>query len=161
MTDLFCEPTAEQRAAKSGLIGKRISLWWDGDAVFFPAKVIDYDAAAGIHNVRYENDETLELYPEVLTKQPWKIWTGGEEQFKAYNKLKVEVQRMVISETQTKTPPSMDVATILHFMNYLISTTPWTNSLLISSSLYNNRKLMLQSYWKRKKAQTQRVVVTP
>lgn len=113
MADLFCEPTAEQRAAKSGLIGKRISLWWDGDAVFFPAKVIDYDAAAGIHNVRYENDETLELYPEVLNKQPWKIWTGGEEQFKAYNKLKVEVRRTLTSATVAVTPFQMTVATKL------------------------------------------------
>lgn len=94
MADLFSEPSAEQRAAKSGLIGKRISLWWDGDAVFFPAKVIDFDEKAGIHNVRYDNDDTHELYPETLSKQPWKIWSGGEEDFKTYNKIKVEVTKM-------------------------------------------------------------------
>ena len=91
MADLFSEPSAEQRAARSGLIGKRISLWWDGDAVFFPAKVIDFDETANIHNVRYDNDDTHELYPETLSKQPWKIWNGGEEDFKTYNKRKVEV----------------------------------------------------------------------
>ena len=159
MTYLFCEPTAEQRAAKSGLIGKRISLWWDGDAVFFPARVVDYDAAAGIHNVRYENDETLELYPEVLNKQPWKIWTGGEEQFRAYNKRKVEVSD--VGQWDSHRSPRHDCCNYFvicerHFLDRFLK----TDSFLISSSLLNNRRLMLQSYWRRKKAQTQGVVVT-
>ena len=93
MADLFCEPTAEQLTSTVGLTGKRISLWWDGDAVFFSAKVVDYEAAGNVHNVRYDNDDTYELYPETLSKQPWKIWTGSEEEFRAYNKLKVEVKQ--------------------------------------------------------------------
>jgi hypothetical protein len=99
MADLFCEPSAAQQVAKSGLVGKRISLWWDGDAVFFPAKVIAFDAAANVHSVRYDNDDTSELYPEILSRQPWKIWSGNEEDFKAYNLLKVEVNIILYSSS--------------------------------------------------------------
>lgn len=91
MADLFCEPSAELLVSTTEIIGKRISLWWDGDAIFFSAKVVDYDATASVHNVRYDNDDTYEIYPETLSKQPWKIWGGNEDEFRAYNKLIVEV----------------------------------------------------------------------
>ena len=101
MADLFCEPSAEQLVATAGLVGKRISLWWDGDAIFFSAKVVDFDAAGNTHNVRYDNDDTYELYPETLNKQPWKIWTGSEDEFRAYNKLRVEVRMTIASHSDS------------------------------------------------------------
>ena len=115
MADLFCEPSAAQQVAKSGLVGRRISLWWDGDAVFFSAKVIAFDTAANVHNVRYDNDDTSELYPEVLSKQPWKIWNGNEEDFKAYNLLKVEVNIIMYSSSNALNIKNRCFQTIYYF----------------------------------------------
>jgi hypothetical protein len=92
MSDLFCEPSAEEKSAVGDLTGKRISIFWDGDSVFFSAKIVNFDKAANVHNVKYDNDDTGDLYPETLDKQPWKIWTGTEQEFSAYNLMKVEVE---------------------------------------------------------------------
>ena len=44
-----------------------------------------------MHLVKYDNDEEGPLSPELLSKQPWKIWNGSDEEFDAYNEAQQQV----------------------------------------------------------------------
>jgi hypothetical protein len=63
------------------LISKRISVYWDGDNVYYPCLVKKYISSSDKHMVVYENDFSGKEYPENLRKQYWKIWTGSEEEY--------------------------------------------------------------------------------
>ena len=83
--DLFRDPTPDELISTIELIGHRINLWWDGDLIFYPGKITGYQEEDKMHLVKYDNDPTGPIYPELLTKQPWKIWNGTDEEFDAYN----------------------------------------------------------------------------
>ena len=44
-----------------------------------------------MHVVKYDNDEKGALSPELLSKQPWKIWNGSDEEFDAFNDAQQQV----------------------------------------------------------------------
>jgi hypothetical protein len=90
MSDMFCEPGGEQQFYTTELIGKRIAIFWDGDDTYFSAMVISFNLTENKHYVRYDNDDTSDLYPEALDDQPWKIWGGNEDEFLKYNEKKME-----------------------------------------------------------------------
>lgn len=90
MADLFCEPGGEQQFSTTELIGKRIAIFWDGENTYFSATVISFNLTESKHYVRYDNDDTSDLYPEILNDQPWKIWGGSEDEFLSYNEKKME-----------------------------------------------------------------------
>jgi hypothetical protein len=90
MADLFSEPGGEQQFYTTELIGKRIAIFWDGDDTYFSAMVVSYNLTENQHYVKYDNDDTSDLYPEALDNQPWKIWGGNEDEFLKYNEKKME-----------------------------------------------------------------------
>ena len=94
MASKFVEPSHQERSsAPRSLVGRRISIWWDGDNVFYPAKVVDYQESDGAHVVKYDNDDGGALTAEILSTQQWQIWDGSDEEFDAYN----QVHQQVIS----------------------------------------------------------------
>lgn len=97
MVDLFIEPSIEQKANFEGLVGNQISIFWDGENEYFPAKVINY--AEGIHTVRYDSDEPDVLYPETLNdgETKWKIWSGTKEEYSVlYDQTKTKVKKILL-----------------------------------------------------------------
>ena len=40
------------------LVGKRIEVYWDGDARFYKGRVARYAPRTGRHEVAYDDDET-------------------------------------------------------------------------------------------------------
>ena len=89
--DKFREPTAEEAVATTALVGHRINIWWDGDNAFYPCKIVAFNEEDKMHLVKYDNDEEGPLSPELLSKQPWKIWNGSDEEFDAYNEAQQQV----------------------------------------------------------------------
>lgn len=81
MADRFEIPTAEDLAAREGLVGKRITIYWDGDEAFYACKVVSYDAGREKYKVLYENDPTGMTYEENLATSVWKIWNKSEEEY--------------------------------------------------------------------------------
>lgn len=81
MADRFDVPTAEDKASKEGLIGKRITIYWDGDQAFYPCKVVSYDEDRDKYQVLYENDPTGVTYEENLRQSVWKIWNKSDEEY--------------------------------------------------------------------------------
>ena len=79
--DKFEIPTAEQQLGGEALVGKKISIYWDGDAAFYPCQVTKYDAVRDKYQVLYENDSSGIAYDENLSKSVWKIWTGTDEEY--------------------------------------------------------------------------------
>lgn len=79
--EYFTDPTPEEVSSGPTLIGNIINIFWDGDNVFYPAKVIRYDQGANTYWVLYENDATGQEYEENLSKSQWKIWRSTEEEF--------------------------------------------------------------------------------
>ena len=89
--DKFRDPSPEEAAATTALVGHRINIWWDGDNVFYPCKIVAFNEEDNKHSVRYDNDEEGAISPELLTAQPWKIWDGSAEEFDAYNEAQQQV----------------------------------------------------------------------
>jgi len=92
MASKFVEPSPEEKSATRALIGRRVNIWWDGDQVFYPAKVVDFQDTDGAHLVKYDNDDEGAVCPEILNTQPWQIWDGSDEEFEAYNQVELQVK---------------------------------------------------------------------
>lgn len=73
VNDSFCEPTEEESQWVEELVGRRISVFWDGDQVFYPALVTRYDEAKEKFLILYEGDEGGREYVEDLRNVVWKI----------------------------------------------------------------------------------------
>jgi hypothetical protein len=86
MADRFVDPSPAEKVATMGIVGRIVSIWWDGDNVFYPGKVVGYQKNDGKHQVMYDNDDKGAVSKEKLSKQPWKIWDGEEEEYAAYKK---------------------------------------------------------------------------
>jgi hypothetical protein len=89
--DLFIDPSPAEKVATDGLIGRRVNIWWDGDNVFYPGKIVGYQSTDGAHQVKYDNDDEGPVCAEQLSKQPWKLWSGTEADFDAYNQAQLQV----------------------------------------------------------------------
>jgi hypothetical protein len=84
MEEKYGDPTYEEVRAPDGLSGKRITIFWKGDNVYYPCLVKKYDAKKERHVVLYENDESGKEYLENLRKSGWKIWRGTEQEYVEY-----------------------------------------------------------------------------
>lgn len=89
MSVLYRLPTAEEKAQKHELVGKRISIFWDGDNVYYPGLVTAYDANGDNFSVVYDEGNPGEVYTEDLRNGTWKIWSGTDEEYAATVELKV------------------------------------------------------------------------
>ncbi len=47
MSDQYRIPTNEEKSQKQDLIGKKITIFWDGDDVYYPGVVKGYDENSG------------------------------------------------------------------------------------------------------------------
>lgn len=73
------------------LVGRHISIFWDGDQVYFPCTVVKFDDQRDKIHVLYENDPTGRKYVESLRRTVWKLWKGTEEEYKQLTKPQVSV----------------------------------------------------------------------
>ncbi|RYH25604.1 hypothetical protein EON65_15365 [archaeon] len=73
VNDGFDEPTEEESQWAEELIGHRISVFWDGDQVYYPALVTRYDETKEKFLILYEGDEIGREYVEDLRNAIWKI----------------------------------------------------------------------------------------
>lgn len=77
----FAAPTAEEREAGAGLVGRIVQIWWEGDEVYYAGRVEAFDAARGVHRVRYE-DGAEDPYEEALrSSEGWRLWGGDEAEY--------------------------------------------------------------------------------
>ena len=93
----FVEPSAAEKTATEGLVGRRVNIWWDGDQVFYPCKIVGYQKEDGKHQVKYDNDDDGPICSENLStaRHPWKIWDGDDQEFSAYNKTRLKLAKKV------------------------------------------------------------------
>lgn len=86
---LFDFPPENHDFLGKELIDKHIEIYWDGDDVYYPAYVKDYNEETGKHIVAYDSDGKSALYDEDLKESKWKIWVGTNEQYETYKVLNV------------------------------------------------------------------------
>lgn len=80
------ENTSNHNTAQShrAPIGSHIEIFWDGDNVFYPGKVIRFEEATGTHIVVYDNDD--EEYSENLAASRWRyVRAPGDDPSKVIN----------------------------------------------------------------------------
>lgn len=80
----FESPSATERAYGVELVGQFVGIWWDGDNVFYPARILSYEPEQDKFTVLYENDDSGGQYSEDLHQSVWKIWRGSYEQMQEY-----------------------------------------------------------------------------
>lgn len=83
MHEQYCDPLPEEADSKEGLVGARITIYWDGDDAYYPCRVIEYVPESQQHVVLYEKDSSDAKYPEDLKSSKWKIWRGSDEEYEA------------------------------------------------------------------------------
>jgi hypothetical protein len=89
MSDQYRLPTSEEKLLKSELIGRKVSIFWDGDDVFYPGTVTGYDAARDSFSVVYDENSSGEVYTEDFKTTTWKLWCGTDEEYAKQIELKV------------------------------------------------------------------------
>lgn len=89
MTDAYRFPSRDEKLLGQELIGKKITIFWDGDNVFYPCTVTGYDGSNGKFTVEYEENSSGEKYTEDLKSSTWKIWAGTDEEYAAEIEIKV------------------------------------------------------------------------
>ncbi len=80
----YRDPTYQERMSRHGLVGSQVTIFWDGDCVYFPAKVVAFDESTRCYRVVYLSDLGLNPRPEYdedlanvnKTNLLWKIWCG-------------------------------------------------------------------------------------
>ena len=77
----FRDVTKEDKSSGDKLINKIISIYWDGDKIYYPCEILSYDSNSNIYNVKYfgGNEEDNEN----LVKTKWRLWTGTKDEFLA------------------------------------------------------------------------------
>ncbi|KAL4452081.1 hypothetical protein ABPG75_007743 [Micractinium tetrahymenae] len=70
--------TTQPEGAESGgaMVGRRIGIWWDGDALFYYGTVIGYDSLTQLHTVQYDDGQEEEL---ALAYEHW-VFADGRQQ---------------------------------------------------------------------------------
>lgn len=89
MTDSYRFPSRDEKLLGQELIGKKITIFWDGDNVFYPCTVTGFDGSNGKFTVEYEENSSGEKYTEDLKSSSWKIWAGTDEEYAAEREIKV------------------------------------------------------------------------
>ena len=88
LRESFFEALEQQHAAQrlrwatklgAGLIGSWVSVYWDGDDVWFDATVISYDPQSRCHGLLYSADGQLESLQ--LASAKWVYMHAGDEEF--------------------------------------------------------------------------------
>lgn len=64
-------------------MGKKITIFWDGDVVYYPCTIVGYDGPSDKFLVEYEENNTGERYTEDLRSSNWKIWAGTDAEYAA------------------------------------------------------------------------------
>ena len=98
MTDHYRFPTAEEKLLKGDLTGRKISIFWDGDNLYYPGVVSGYNEKNGHYLVTYDENDSDEPYDEDLKNSKWKIWNGSDEDYAQHVAMKVSVNMQ--SETR-------------------------------------------------------------
>lgn len=83
----YHSPSPLELTLKNELIGQKITIFWDGDNVYYPAVIVNYNPEDDTFSVLYENDETKEIYKENLRTANWKIWKGSNEEYQSVLKV--------------------------------------------------------------------------
>lgn len=89
MSELYRVPTAEEKLQKHELVGRKISIFWDGDNVFYPGIIKGYDEKTDAFSVVYDEGGDEEAYTEDLRTSTWKIWSGSDEEYAKAVEVKV------------------------------------------------------------------------
>ena len=56
-----CRGTMDTQPERFKDFGKRIEIWWEGDAVFYRGTVLQYHTASGKHTVLYDDGESEKI----------------------------------------------------------------------------------------------------
>jgi hypothetical protein len=70
----FRDPTDEEKNIGAHLKDAKITIYWDGDDVFYSGKIVSIVLEHRTVMVLYDNDDTNTLYEEDLQSVRWKIW---------------------------------------------------------------------------------------
>ena len=89
MSDNYRVPSATEIVLRQELINAKISIFWDGDNVYYPCTITGYDEITDKFSVVYEENDSGEVYLEDLRTSTWKIWSGTESEFIAQRNTKV------------------------------------------------------------------------
>jgi hypothetical protein len=76
----YRDPTDEERQLRHELVGRSISIYWDGDDAYYGGLVVGFDETAGKFKVKYDGDDTGDVYDENFASSKWRI-TDGEPDF--------------------------------------------------------------------------------
>lgn len=74
----FRDCLEEDRNCGDELSGCKISIYWDGDNVYYPGTVISFDSNSKKHSVVYDNDDSNLEYEEDLLVSQWKVLVNRE-----------------------------------------------------------------------------------
>ena len=85
----FREVTETEKFGKEELLGRLIKIYWDGDDVFYSAKIKSYNPANDTFMVKYENDDEGPEYEENLRDTIWRISDGTSDDYKLESSSKV------------------------------------------------------------------------
>ena len=80
MESVFRLPNAEEAILNEKLVGRVISIYWDGDSTYFPCEVISFKEERNTYVVRYFGSDN-EITEEKLTESIWLIWTGTKSDY--------------------------------------------------------------------------------
>lgn len=104
---MFRFPNEDEKRFQRELIGSKIEIYWDGDDIFYPALVTEFNDITGLHTVLYDNDDTNETYVEDLSSSIWKLFDESATDEIAEDKNNVRYSQCSMTE---RSP------TLLHFL---------------------------------------------
>jgi hypothetical protein len=93
---MYRYPNEDEIRFQRELIGSKIEIYWDGDEIFYPALVTEFDESTGLHTVLYDNDDTNEAYKEDLSSTKWKLFDESATEEADEEKIKVGFSNQVI-----------------------------------------------------------------
>ena len=71
---IYRDPTTEEKGAGDSIKGCHIEIFWDGDNVYYPGRVLGYDPTTDKHIVLYDGEPEGSEYLEDLRTSVWRIW---------------------------------------------------------------------------------------
>ena len=83
-TSAFRECADEEKSSGDDLVGRIVSIFWDGDDEYYPCEVTSYNDSSKEHTVVYFDGN--EKSSEVLSEVKLKLWSGTKSEFNAYYK---------------------------------------------------------------------------
>ena len=77
MAGVFRLPTDDETSLKEELVGRVISIFWDGDSSYYPCEVLAFKGESNTYVVKYYGSDN-EISDEKLTESVWLIWSGSK-----------------------------------------------------------------------------------